>query len=311
MAGPPLESTPSPSRAAARSRNCWRERRRNGPRWRQVNHPSPRGADVPMRYATMQLGGDGRHRRRRPRPALDGRAAAAPRRRAAVDGARICAHPSRRDALPPAVPARLRGRSDRRCRDREDRRRQSGRESCCSACRPSASSGQSFAEALRPRQRAAVAVPARPPSASPDGWTTFMPGSRRARSSLLSASLFRQENTSHFLVRLSPVRVRAPGASARAAGAAAGRRERCPKVSLSPTLTRILTANAAFLDIAQLATEEQARGEALDRWLGRPGRRHRRPVLQPARARLRAPVPDRPARRVRLHRGCRGRRGRR
>ena len=31
------------------------------------------------------------------------------------------------------------------------------------------------------------------------------------------------------------------------------------------------TANPAFLDMAQLATEEQARGESLDRWLGRSG----------------------------------------
>ena len=34
---------------------------------------------------------------------------------------------------------------------------------------------------------------------------------------------------------------------------------------------RIITANAAFLEMAQLATEEQARDEPLDRWLGRPG----------------------------------------
>jgi transcriptional regulator PpsR len=34
---------------------------------------------------------------------------------------------------------------------------------------------------------------------------------------------------------------------------------------------RILTANRAFLDLAELATAEQARGEPLDRWLGRPG----------------------------------------
>jgi len=33
----------------------------------------------------------------------------------------------------------------------------------------------------------------------------------------------------------------------------------------------ILTANAAFLDMAQLTAEPQARGEALERWLGRPG----------------------------------------
>jgi transcriptional regulator PpsR len=34
---------------------------------------------------------------------------------------------------------------------------------------------------------------------------------------------------------------------------------------------RIVTANPAFLDLAELASEEQARGELLDRWVGRPG----------------------------------------
>ena len=34
---------------------------------------------------------------------------------------------------------------------------------------------------------------------------------------------------------------------------------------------RIRVANRAFLDMVQLATEEQARGESLERWLGRPG----------------------------------------
>jgi transcriptional regulator PpsR len=32
---------------------------------------------------------------------------------------------------------------------------------------------------------------------------------------------------------------------------------------------RILTANPAFLDLVQLATEEQVRGQRLDQWLGR------------------------------------------
>jgi transcriptional regulator PpsR len=34
---------------------------------------------------------------------------------------------------------------------------------------------------------------------------------------------------------------------------------------------RILAANRSFLDLAQLASEEQARNEPLERWLGRPG----------------------------------------
>jgi len=35
--------------------------------------------------------------------------------------------------------------------------------------------------------------------------------------------------------------------------------------------TRIITANATFLELVQLPTEEQARGEPLSRWLGRSG----------------------------------------
>jgi transcriptional regulator PpsR len=34
---------------------------------------------------------------------------------------------------------------------------------------------------------------------------------------------------------------------------------------------RILAVNRAFVDVAQVATEEQAQGESLERWLGRPG----------------------------------------
>ena len=39
---------------------------------------------------------------------------------------------------------------------------------------------------------------------------------------------------------------------------------------------RILTANAAFLDLAEFASEEQARGESLERWLGASWCRSRR-----------------------------------
>jgi transcriptional regulator PpsR len=34
---------------------------------------------------------------------------------------------------------------------------------------------------------------------------------------------------------------------------------------------RVLAANDSFVRLAQLASEEQARGESLERWLGRPG----------------------------------------
>ena len=91
---------------------------------------------------------------------------------------------------------------------------------------------------------------------------------------LISASLFRQDNASHYLVRFRPV-------------GAEGLRSTEPPDEKSQLLEvlesspdglvvtspdgQILTANRAFLDIAQLAAVEQARGQPLDRWLGRPG----------------------------------------
>jgi len=91
-----------------------------------------------------------------------------------------------------------------------------------------------------------------------------------------SASLFRQENASHFLVRLAQVQSRS--ASAISAKHVAGKSAAMEVLAKSPDgflITdlqgRILTANRAFLDLAQLAAEDLARGESLDRWLGRPG----------------------------------------
>jgi transcriptional regulator PpsR len=90
---------------------------------------------------------------------------------------------------------------------------------------------------------------------------------------LATASVFRQENATLFLVRLAP-------ADAKSAAAALGppRAQLLSIVQSAPdgiVVTdpdgRILAANPAFLELAQLATEAQARGQPLDRWLGRQG----------------------------------------
>ena len=89
----------------------------------------------------------------------------------------------------------------------------------------------------------------------------------------LSVSLFREDRDSYFLVRLSP------DATAGLNGSVRGRTSRVLEVvERSPDgfiVTgmdgRIEFANRAFLDMVQLATPEQVRGEPLDRWLGRPG----------------------------------------
>jgi transcriptional regulator PpsR len=87
----------------------------------------------------------------------------------------------------------------------------------------------------------------------------------------VSASLFRQETTSHFLVRL------VPGAHASKAETPAKSNlfdvvERLPDGFVVTDLNlKVLTANAAFLELSQVTSIEQVRGEHLGRWLGRQG----------------------------------------
>jgi transcriptional regulator PpsR len=87
---------------------------------------------------------------------------------------------------------------------------------------------------------------------------------------VISTSLFRQDNSAHLLVRLTTADRDsvAPRANSKLLNVV----ESLPDgfVVTDPD-RRILTANPAFLDLAQLATEEQARGERLDRWVGRQG----------------------------------------
>jgi transcriptional regulator PpsR len=89
----------------------------------------------------------------------------------------------------------------------------------------------------------------------------------------VSASLFRQDNASFYLVRLLAITA--------AEEVTAVNRPKSKLLKLVESAPdgfvvtgqdgRIVTANSAFLEMTQLATEEQARGEPLERWLGRPG----------------------------------------
>lgn len=90
---------------------------------------------------------------------------------------------------------------------------------------------------------------------------------------LVSASLLRQENVTFLLVRLSPLLADASSAVLPETKARYLRvLENAPDgVVITDADGRILTANSTFLSLAEIATEQQARGESLDRWLGRPG----------------------------------------
>ncbi|MFO0074103.1 MAG: transcriptional regulator PpsR [Gemmatimonas sp.] len=88
-----------------------------------------------------------------------------------------------------------------------------------------------------------------------------------------SASCFRQEQATLLLVRFSPAELPAGGGS----GANSPSRlldllERSPDAFVVTDLEGvILTANRAFLDITELASEEQVRGTPLATYIGRPG----------------------------------------
>lgn len=100
----------------------------------------------------------------------------------------------------------------------------------------------------------------------------------------VSASVFRQEDAVLVLVRLAPV------AQAAASGKAANGRRAVADAARAWETTlanfvqsspdglvfcdeggRVLSANRAFLTLSELSTEDQARGQPLDRWLGRTG----------------------------------------
>ncbi len=89
----------------------------------------------------------------------------------------------------------------------------------------------------------------------------------------VSASLFRQDSTALFLVRLTP-----PNASSAHLAANSERSMLLQALESVPdgfVVTdiegRILSANTAFVEMTQLTSLEQLRGQSLDRWLGRSG----------------------------------------
>jgi transcriptional regulator PpsR len=90
----------------------------------------------------------------------------------------------------------------------------------------------------------------------------------------VSGAPFRQENASNIMLRIDLAAEAAPVAGARSL--VAERLQQLVHVLpdalvLTSPEGRVLAANRAFVDMAQLASEEQARNETLDRWLGRPG----------------------------------------
>jgi transcriptional regulator PpsR len=89
----------------------------------------------------------------------------------------------------------------------------------------------------------------------------------------VSVSMYRQDRTAHFVVRLSPAQAESTVDTSPSTGAMLLKLVQTAPDCLVVTDIdgRVISANAAFVELAQLTTEEQVRGETLDRWLGRTG----------------------------------------
>jgi transcriptional regulator PpsR len=90
---------------------------------------------------------------------------------------------------------------------------------------------------------------------------------------VVSLSMFRQESSAYFLIRMVPHSV---GTSAVVMPKAQSKvvkiiSEMPDGFIVTDKDLKILTANSSFLEFVQLASEEQVRGVSVDRWLGRPG----------------------------------------
>jgi len=90
---------------------------------------------------------------------------------------------------------------------------------------------------------------------------------------VVAVSLFRQEQSSHFLLRLVPKAAQTDSVGlANAKQILTDVMESAPDAFVVTDLAgQVLTANRAFLQLAQVSNEDLVRGESLERWLGRAG----------------------------------------
>ena len=89
----------------------------------------------------------------------------------------------------------------------------------------------------------------------------------------VAVSTYRQDRVSHFMVRMARA---LPASDAEQAPSTNSMLlklvQSAPDCLVVTDLDgRVISANMAFIELAQLTTEEQVRGETLDRWLGRSG----------------------------------------
>jgi transcriptional regulator PpsR len=240
------------------------------PRWRLVNHTSSTGAEVPVLYAAMQVNNRGRvvafGRSMQPmatlqqqlvnaqqaieREYLKLRQAEARHRllfQVASEAVLIIDVPTRKILEANPAAGRLLG---------EGSRRLVGRLFPDGFDEPSTQALQALLGAVRATGR------------TDDVTVNSVDG---AQEFLASASLFREEHASYFLIRLAAANAARTAQNAHSSKVLEIVASAPEGFVITDLNGRILYSNRAFLDLVQLATEEQSRNESIERWLGRPG----------------------------------------
>ncbi|NJO33824.1 MAG: transcriptional regulator PpsR [Rhodospirillales bacterium] len=239
-------------------------------RWRQVNHPSPGGSDLPMLYSTIRVGSEGR---------------------IVAIGRDLRATATLQQSLLQAQQSMERDYA--RLRHIEGRYRVLFKMSSDAIlvvdgvalkileANPAAIHvlgggaqivGQALfsffdAESVRPVESLLARLQA---TGRADELRVRLRDDRRDIA--MSGSMFRQDNTSLFVIRLAGLHHEEHTAVVNPKAQILKVVEQCSDgFVVTDSSGHVQVANPAFLELAQVSSEEQVRDELLDRWLGRSG----------------------------------------
>ena len=239
-------------------------------RWRQVNHPQEGGPDVPVRYAAIRFGAE---------------------RRVLAIGRDLRALATAQQRL--TEQAQAMEREYQRIRNAEKRYRllfqmaaepvliidaanhrvleANGAAAALFGIDAKRLATQPFEELFAPASRQAAQSFLGAARVAPRVDNVHVTLARDGAAVLISGSLFRQDTATHLIVLFARLGGQAtPGTKQQAQRLSVI--EAMPEaLAITDGERRIVSANAAFVDLVQIGSEAQARGEPLERWIGRPG----------------------------------------
>jgi transcriptional regulator PpsR len=243
---------------------------RSPTRWRQVTHTASEGAEIPVRYSALRFGSNGRvlavGRDLRALASLQERLAEAQqgieREYAQIRNAerryRVLFHLAAEAVLivDPASERILEANPAAAALLGVEPKKLLGQAFSALFADQSRQTARSFLAAARVAQRV-------------DNVHVHL--DRDQTGVLLTGSPYRQDGATHLLVLLSQLGEAGTAMSTEQADILRFVESMPEAFVVTDSDRRILTANAAFLDLIQAATVQQARGEPIQRWFGRPG----------------------------------------